>query len=458
MNELHQQYLKKFSQLRELYQKYGFSTVLEELDKDIAEISDFKVTVPLVGAFSTGKSSLLNELIGYELLSTDITPETAVPAELTYGKENVVYCMKDGTQQSDEVNQEGVQKIPLGCSLMKITMQNPFFEKIPDIRLVDMPGFDSGIEIHNRAINDYLPKSLAYMIVISADEGTLRASVLNFLTELQLNDMPIYAVITKSDKCDEDELPQTVTHIKQLIERKMHISNLKVAVTSAADGETEQVLEILKEIQTKSEEIFVSHYGKKLQHYVNGLQSYLNKQISIPNTNLIQVQEDKKLLEEQIADMRKDLADEKRRFAEQAEYCIEGIRSKVESELRNSSPVLENILMQGGNIQEKVNFLVRNAITAGIREQLEPKLQRYISDVSDLIQLGNIATGTNSPLLDRSILEENEEKKNSIANRCYPCCNSIGNFNRYCNWNAFYWYCNRCCFRSVSWKCRQSAF
>ena len=411
MNQLHQQYFDKMHEMKALYQKYDFSSVLEELNKDIEDIKDFKVTVPLVGGFSTGKSSLLNELIGYEFLSTDITPETAVPVELTYGDEHISFCMKDGTMKTEPLNTTGVQRIPADCALMKAQMRNPFFEQIPDIRLVDMPGFDSGIEVHNRAINDYLPKSLAYIIAIAADESTVRASILNFLTELQLNNMPVYAVITKADKCDEEELPGIAAHIKQTIEHKMHITDLKLAVTSADDGETEQMQEILKEIQAKSEEIFRSHYEKKLRHYAENLQSYLNKQLSAPDTNLIQVQEDKKLLEEKISDMQKDLADEKARFAEQADRCIEGIRSKVESELRSSSSVLENILMQGGSIQEKVNFLVRNAITAGIREQLEPKLQKYISNVSDLIRLGDIESNTGGVLLDQSVLEDNEKKR-----------------------------------------------
>lgn len=420
MNKLHKMYSEKFRKMKEIYQRYGFSTVLDELDKDIADISDFKVTVPLVGTFSTGKTSLINELIGYEVLSTDITPETAVPAELTYGKENVVYCMKNGTQRNDILNTTGRQIIPNDAVLLKISMENSFFEQIPDIRLVDMPGFDSGIEIHNRAINDYLPKSLAYIIAVAADEGTVRASVLNFLTELQFNDMPVYIVITKSDKCYEDEMSQAVLHIKQLIEQKMHISNLKVAVTSAADGETLQMQEILQEIQTKSEEIFKTHYEKKLQRYVSGLKSYLSKQITVPDTNLIQVQEDKKLLEEKISDMQKELMDEKKHFAEKIECCIDNIRSKVETELRSNSSIMENILIQGGNINEKVNFIVRNAITAGIREQLEPKLQQYISDVSDLVRLGDITSNKNAPLLDQTILSDNEAKRTALQSSVTP--------------------------------------
>lgn len=419
MNELHKKYLEKLSKLKEIYKKYGFSTVLEELDKDITDISDFKVTVPLVGAFSTGKSSLINELIGYEMLSTDITPETAVPTELTYGEENVVYCMKNGTKQNDILNTSGSQTIPNDTALMKISMKSSFLEQIPDIRLVDMPGFDSGIEIHNRAINDYLPKSLAYIIAVAADEGTVRASVLNFLTELQLNDIPVYVVITKSDKCYEEDINQVVSHVKQIIEQKMNIEDLKVAVTSAANSNIIQMQEMLKQIQAKSEEIFKMHYEKKLQRYASELQSYLNKQMTAPDTNLIQVQEDKKLLEEKISDIQNELEDEKNHFAEKIELCIENIRSKVETELRGSSSVMENILIQGGSVNEKVNFIIRNAITAGIREQVEPKLQQYISDVSDLVQLGDVASN-NTPLLDQTVLSDNETKRTALQSAVAP--------------------------------------
>ncbi len=72
MNQLHKSYLDKFTTLKALYQKYDFSTALSEIDNDIRNISDFKVTVPLVGGFSTGKSTLVNSLIGSELVLIDV--------------------------------------------------------------------------------------------------------------------------------------------------------------------------------------------------------------------------------------------------------------------------------------------------------------------------------------------------------------------------------------------------
>ncbi|MDE6679616.1 MAG: hypothetical protein K2K02_11310, partial [Ruminococcus sp.] len=170
------------------------------------------------------------------------------------------------------------------------------------------------------------------------------------------------------------------------------------------------------------------HYNNKLKRYVTGLKSYLKKLISSPDTDIIQVQEDKKLLEEKIAELQKDLSDEKKRFSEQAQRCIENIYSKVEAELRKNTSVLENIVLQDRSIYEKVNFIVRNAITSGIREQLEPKLQRYISNVSDLISMENIITDTNMPLLDSNTIADNEARRTALQSVVTPVTTVITTF------------------------------
>lgn len=426
MNKLHKNYLDKFTTVREIYQKYDFPIILKEIDKDISNISDFKVTVPLVGAFSTGKSSLINSLIDMELLSTEITPETAVPTEISYGNESISYYMKDGSASKGKLSELSTQTFSANeVILVKAVLNNSFLENIPDVKIVDMPGFDSGIEIHNRAINDYLPKSLAYIIAVSADEGTIRASILNFLAELKLNRMPVYVVITKSDKSNPDDLDEFVNHIKKLVGQKMDIKDVRVAITSSADDETDEMKEILLDIQSKSDDIFKEYYDRKLNNYISSLQSYLKKQISLPDTNLIQIQEDKKLLEEKISELQKELADEKNHFAEQAERCIEEIRLKVESELRKNTSVFENIILQGGSVQEKVNFIVRNTITAGIRENLEPKLQKYVSNISDLVSMGNIVSDSNAPLLDKSIIDDNEAKRTALQSAVTPIATVI---------------------------------
>ena len=64
----------------------AYNLSVDQIDKILAEIPNAKVCTPVIGKFSSGKSALVNTLLGYskKLLKEDITPETAVPAELVY--------------------------------------------------------------------------------------------------------------------------------------------------------------------------------------------------------------------------------------------------------------------------------------------------------------------------------------------------------------------------------------
>lgn len=418
MKELYTTYTQKFQTAKALVEKYGLPT--EHMDKAISDISDFKVTVPFIGGFSTGKSSLINTLLGRELLSTEITPETAVPTELSYGTDSVIYCTENGETYgaADELNTKTLSANQV--RLAKVTLDNAFLKKIPTVKLVDMPGFDSGFEVHNRAIDDYLPNSLAYIVTVSAEEGTIRNSVLNFLNELKLSEMDVYFVITKSDKVMPDEVDELKEHIRDILENRQKLSNVKIAVTSAEDEEAEELEEMLLELQSRSDEIFQRTFSHKLCIQLADIRSYLIKRLSHKNTDAEQLQADKELLEAQIADLQRSVEEEKSHFAQQTSRCAEAVQQKVESDLRSNASAFENLLIQGGSIQEKVNYIVRNAITSEINRQLEPKIRRYAENVSALMQNGAFITDTNAPLLSQSVIEENEQMRTTLQNIVTP--------------------------------------
>ena len=57
----------------------GSDRVLPELERMQSTIRQRELLIPVVGAFSAGKSSLLNAIVEAELLPVAITPETAMP-------------------------------------------------------------------------------------------------------------------------------------------------------------------------------------------------------------------------------------------------------------------------------------------------------------------------------------------------------------------------------------------
>ena len=98
--------IKILNELKNINDAYDLS--VERIDEILAEIPEAKVCTPIIGKFSSGKSALVNTLLGYsrKILKEDITPETAVPAEILYN-ENEFVCLyhKDGEHEDIEVDE-----------------------------------------------------------------------------------------------------------------------------------------------------------------------------------------------------------------------------------------------------------------------------------------------------------------------------------------------------------------
>ena len=72
-----------------------------------------------------------------------------------------------------------------------------------------MPGFDSGIELHNNAIDKYLPQSHAYILTFPATEPLIPDSIATFLRELKLYDMPVYIKMEQAKTSIMQDLRQS---------------------------------------------------------------------------------------------------------------------------------------------------------------------------------------------------------------------------------------------------------
>lgn len=73
-------------ELKGINTAYGIDT--DGISRLQAEMSEAKVCTPIIGKFSSGKSALVNTILGYsrKILREDITPETAIPAEIVYSE------------------------------------------------------------------------------------------------------------------------------------------------------------------------------------------------------------------------------------------------------------------------------------------------------------------------------------------------------------------------------------
>src|ERR1700691_5598015 len=83
--------------LADLAQELEAESVAEEARELAARVSEGRFYVACIGQFKRGKSTLLNALVGHEVVPTGFVPVTAVPTVIRFGeKPQARVRMRDG--------------------------------------------------------------------------------------------------------------------------------------------------------------------------------------------------------------------------------------------------------------------------------------------------------------------------------------------------------------------------
>ena len=367
------------------------------LEKDI---ENAKVCTPIIGKFSSGKSAIVNTLLGYnkhKMLKEDITPETAVPAEIMYSdiEDTITIIKKDG--EEEEISFDAYKKFEADAKTVKkthIQLKNIFLKEIPDVMLVDMPGFESGFEVHNKAIDNYLPQSLAYIITFPADDMIVRSSVGNILKELCLYDMPLCITITKMDKKNDDEFEKTLENLKENLKKYVGDRELNYCSTTSARGDASELKDFLKNIQEKSQIILSNKYKKLVLPLIENTENYLVTTLNGSGLSESELEEKEEKLEKQLSALETKFKEEKQNFEKEITGCIEEIKADAQRALEAEESTLVAMSMDGKNVEEFLNSVMRNAITISVKKNFITKLEKYFDRVAKTINresIGDVA-------------------------------------------------------------------
>lgn len=383
-----QELINKVEILKDISKKYEIENL--DLGQLITDINTFKVSVPVVGGFSSGKSSLINALLGDRILATAIEAKTAIPTEVFYGDNCIYKVRKDG--KGEEISLEDLKNNKFSIDeieVIKVEQDNAFLKSIKDVKVVDMPGFDSGIALHDKAIDNYLPSSLAYIVTFEVGEN-LRESIVNFLIELNLHELPVLIVITKCDKATQSDINETIKFMEENIPK--YITNKQVKIVtckSKRDIDVSGVKEFLLNIQTKSNFIMENKYRPIIKQRCNIVNQYLESRIKKADLDETEIIEEENKLKKELEELESKFIKEKEKFEIQANKSIEVIKHNIETSLINSQSIIENMLLNGQDITHKINLIVRNSIITSIKNEFEPKLQKYLKQISDIINVGD---------------------------------------------------------------------
>ncbi|HZP01993.1 MAG TPA: dynamin family protein [Terriglobia bacterium] len=208
---------------------------LESLRHKFQE-SRFYLVFP--GQFKRGKTSLINSLIGADLLPTGVLPLTSI-----------ITIVKFGAKARARVNfTSGASKeiAPVSLAAYVTERENPRNKKgVADVEvfypaprlkeglcLVDTPGIGSIFEHNTQVAYQFVPRADAGIFVFSP-ESPLSQTELEFLHHLRAHVEKIFFVLNKADQVNDGERSEILEFARQAIREQMPSGELRLFAVSA---------------------------------------------------------------------------------------------------------------------------------------------------------------------------------------------------------------------------------
>lgn len=371
--------IQDLPKIQSLYEKYQIdNSNFQELTENS---QDFKVRIPLIGAFSAGKSSLINALLAQKLLAVEIDPASNLATEISFAETDQILGFKDN-QFVKELSFEQLKAQDfddLGANgHVEVKLNNPLLQSLPHLCLADLPGLDSKSEAHSQAIHHYLGRSLAYCIMVSSEEGTLKGSIKNFLAELALHQAPVLVIISKSDKRSAEDIEAIKQQVKQQVQAILPPDNYLNVVT-ASRKQFDTVIAALQELEQRSEKRFKETVVKQSINIIATLQQHievLNNQDNLDLESLkikqIEMQEEMQHFQQKLKQEHKYISS---RFNNVLSQITQHIRSRLTGEIDSFA---NSVLHQSNDIQQQITYSVRVGMTEGIERYFKPLVENYL--------------------------------------------------------------------------------
>lgn len=221
-----------------------------ELTKELEGISkresqeNCPLILPLVGEFSSGKTTLINALTDCKKLETATKPTTATIYEVHFGANKccATVLSEDGIQTEVEDLTELKNDILKDAKVVTVFDTS---KKVPSSTiLVDTPGLSSPDPKHKQTLVDFLPHADAILLVSDVNQQITR-SLTDFIKTMSLSKRPVYLVLTKCDTKASAELQS----VKKYISDNIQINLEHVICVSANSGDLKELYHLFDNIQ-----------------------------------------------------------------------------------------------------------------------------------------------------------------------------------------------------------------
>lgn len=350
------------------------------------------IKVPLVGVFSAGKSSLLNVFTQKPgMLPVDTMPETAVAYELYYAQTECVELYRNGSKVDSKPLADIKQLDTKPGDIAKVyCTSEPIRELLEKgIILVDMPGIGSGIERHDAAIFNYINCGTAFVLIVDAEQGSLRGSSLAFMHELSQYNMHPAVLVSKIDKKPENDVKDIVEYIQYQMTR-LGNSNPFVGTVCSVNGNLDGFNQYLEALNPEA--LVAEKLGKKLKVVIDSVIDQIKVRVELRTKDIADVDEKIKKIDEEISNVKAELPANNSN-ADTPEKSTQDILDNVRAALEAKSSDIAQMIVNRED-QESIKSVIVSTVRTEIIASLKEESEQYSTALGTAVKesVANLAS------------------------------------------------------------------
>ena len=248
---------------------------------------------------------------------------------------------------------------------VKRYINSEYLKEIQPIVLVDMPGFDSPLDAHNKAIFNYLDKGCHYVVITPVDAGTVSSSMSKQIQNILTFNKKCTYFVSKTDLRSDEEVEQ----VKK--ELALELGSI-TGETETVYGISQNDISLFNNFaqSLNPDELYRTTFESTVKDSCYDVKASLNTKIAAlknDKTKNIHAVEELRNSLKKIEDKKAKLIENAKKdtYAEEADNVANAVGQALNSQLES----LASIAMSGGSeaLQEEINSIVQGTVVSKIQ-------------------------------------------------------------------------------------------
>jgi len=227
---------------KQFFEAHDARNAVERCQALLVQLAEDRFNLAVVGQFKRGKSTLMNAVLGRDLLPTGLLPLTSAITTLCYGSTERVLLRRAGwtleqevplAQLADYITERGNPGNERGLVEARVELPLPFLRR--GLHFIDTPGIGSASHENTATTYAFLPQ-MAAVIFVTSVEAPLSEAEERFLAYIRGQVRQLFVVVNKMDMLGDTDREEVLGYIQTQIQQLFGTGAVHLSPLSARDG------------------------------------------------------------------------------------------------------------------------------------------------------------------------------------------------------------------------------